>query len=275
MGKISEAFERQNKENLLKIDTVVREQPIKLPRGKPKAAGLVGARPIEGVNEKLVVLSDPESADAEGFRFLRSQIFQGADGERPRCIMVTSAFPGEGKTFVASNLAVSIAVGSEEQVLLIDGDLKKPSVHQVFGGYRTEGVYEYLDRKKELDDLFFGTKVQRLSMLPAGKVSTRPSESGSSSEMERFMKEVKQRFHDWIVVIDTAPNNVSAGTKVIAKYADAIVFVVMAQKWPRKEIQRSMESLGKDKILGVIFNGYMQANRNYRKYYDRYYGKKS
>jgi len=61
---------------------------------------------------------------------------------------------------------------------------------------------------------------------------------------------------------------------VIAKYVDAIVFVVMAQKWPRKEIQRSMESLGKDKILGVIFNGYEQANRNYRKYYDSYYGRK-
>ena len=196
MGKISDAFERQNKENLLKIDTAVREQPIKLTHGKPKASGLAGVRPIEGVNEKLVVLSDPESADAEGFRFLRSQVFQNPNGERPRSIMITSAFPGEGKTFVASNLAASIAVGSEEQVLLIDVDLKKPSVHQVFGCYRTEGVYEYLDRKKELDDLVFGTKVQRLSMLPAGKVSARPSESGSSSEMERFMKEVKQRFHD-------------------------------------------------------------------------------
>ena len=87
------------------------------------------------------------------------------------------------------------------------------------------------------------------------------------------MKEVKQRFHDWIVVIDTAPSNVSAGTKVIAKYADAIVFVVMAQKWPRKEIQKSMESLGREKILGVIFNGYEHGMNGYRKYYSKYYGK--
>ena len=230
MGKISDAFERRDKENLLKIDTSIREQPIKLTHGKPKAGGVTGGRSVEVTNDKLVVLSDPESADAEGFRFLRSQIFQGPDGKRPRCIMVTSAFPGEGKTFVASNLAASIAAGSDTQVLLIDGDLKKPSVHQVFGGYRTEGVYEYLDGKRELDDLIIKTKVQRLSMLPAGKNSARPSESGASSEMERFMKEVKQRFNDWIIVIDTAPNNVSAGTKVIAKFADAIVFVVMARK---------------------------------------------
>jgi protein-tyrosine kinase len=274
MGKISDALERRDKENLLKIDTSIREQPIKLNHGKPKTGGITGGRFVEGTNEKLVVLSDPESADAEGFRFLRSQISQGRDGERPGTIMVTSAFPGEGKTFVACNLAASIAAGSGEQVLLIDGDLKKPSVHQILGGYRTEGLYEYLDRKKELNDLIFGTKIQGLSMLSAGKSSVRPSESGSSSGMERFMKEVKQRFRDRVVIIDTAPSNVSAGTRVIAKYVDAIVFVIMAEKWPRQEIQKSMESLGKDKILGVIFNGYMQANRNYRKYYDRYYGKK-
>lgn len=273
MGKISDAFERRDKENLLKIDTTIREQPIKLTHGRPKADGVPGVRLSDWTNEKLVVLSDPESSDAEGFRFLRSQVFHGPNGEKPRSIMVTSAFPGEGKTFVASNLAASIAVGSDDQVLIIDGDLKKPSVHQVFGGYRTEGIYEYLDKKKELDDLIFGTKVQRLSMLAAGKVSARPSESGSSSEMETFMKEVKQRFCDWVVIIDTAPSNVSAGTKVIAKYVDAIVFVVMAQKWPRKEIQRSMESLGKEKILGVVFNGYMQANRN-SKYYNKYYGRR-
>ena len=187
--------------------------------------------------------------------------------------MVTSAFPGEGKTFVASNLAASIAMGTDEQVLLIDCDLKKPSIHEVFGRNRTEGVYEYLDRKKELDELILETKVQGLSMLSAGKVSARPSESGSSPAMERFMKEIKQRFRDWVVIIDTAPISVSAGTRVIAKYVDAIVFVVMAQKWPRKEIQRSMESLGKEKILGVIFNGYEHGMHGYRKYYSKYYGK--
>ena len=188
--------------------------------------------------------------------------------------MVTSAFPGEGKTFVSSNLAASIALGTDEQVLLIDCDLRKPGIHQVFGGHKTEGVCECLEGKRELESLILGTKVPRLSMLPAGKASARVSECGSSSDMERLMNEVKERFHDRVVIIDTAPSHVSATTKVIAKYVDALVFVVMAHKYPRKEIQRTMNSLGREKILGVIFNGYAQANRDYKKYYDKYYGKK-
>ena len=274
MGKIADAFERRDRENLLKIDTRFREQPIRLPQGKPKGVATAEPPSPGEVTGKLVVLSDSESADAESFRFLRSRVFQWRDGERPRTIMVTSAFPGEGKTFVASNLAASVAVGADEQVLLIDCDLKKPSVHQVFGCAKTEGVYEYLERKKELDELILGTKVQGLSMISAGKVSARPSESGASPAMERFMKDIKQRFRDWVVIIDTAPISVSAATRVIAKHVDAIVFVVMAQKWPRKEIQRSMESLERGKILGVIFNGYEHGMHGYRKYYSKYYGKK-
>jgi protein-tyrosine kinase len=273
MGKIADAFERRDRENLLKMDTRLRDQPVTLPRGKRK--GVVTAAPLAGgeISANLIALSDSESADAESFRFLRSRISQWRGGEKPRTIMVTSAFPGEGKTFVASNLAASLAVGAEEQVLLIDCDLKKPSIHEVFGACRTEGVYEYLDRKRELDELILGTKVQGLSMLSAGKVSAHPSESGASHTMERFMKEIKQRFSDWVVIIDTAPVSVAAGTTVIAKHVDAVVFVVMAQRWPRKEIQRSIESLGKEKILGVIFNGYEHGIPGYRKYYSKYYGK--
>lgn len=273
MGKIADAFERRDRENLLKIDTRLREQPIRLPQGKPKGVATAPPPSAGEVIGKLIALSDSESADAESFRFLMSRIFDSRDGERPRTIMVTSAFPGEGKTFVASNLAASVAVGGDEQVLLIDCDLKKPSLHQVFGYAKTEGVYEYLERKKELDELIVGTKVQGLSMLSAGKVSARPSESGASSAMERFMKEIRHRFRDRIVIIDTAPVSVAAGTRVIAKHVDAIVFVVMAQKWPRKEIQRSMESLEKEKILGVVFNGYEHGMHGYRKYYSKYYGK--
>jgi protein-tyrosine kinase len=274
MGKIADAFERRDRENLLKVDTRLREQPIRLPQGKPKGVA-TSAPPSDGeAIGKLIALSDSESADAESFRFLRSRIFDWREGERPRTIMVTSAFPGEGKTFVASNLAASVAVGADEQVLLIDCDLKKPSLHQVFGYAKTEGVYEYLESKGELDDLILGTKLQRLSMLCAGQVSAHPSESGASSGMQRFMKEIRQRFRDWVVIIDTAPVSVAAGTRVIAKHVDAIVFVVMARKWPRKEIRRSMESLEKEKILGVIFNGYEHGMHGYRKYYSKYYGKK-
>jgi protein-tyrosine kinase len=274
MGNISDAFEKRERQNLLKIDRRAREQPINLPQGRPREVRAARLGSAQGTNGKLVVLSDPESADAENIHLLRSRIFDGREGEVPRTIMVTSAFPGEGKTFVASNLATSVAVDTDQRVLLIDCDLKKPSILQVFGCHTSEGVCEYLERKRDLDDLILATKIQRLSMLSAGTGSAHPRESGLSSEMERFMKEVKERFHDWIVIIDTAPCNVSAATRVIARYVDGVVFVVMAQQWPRKEVERSMELLGKEKILGVIFNGYAHGGDGYRKYYAKYYGKK-
>jgi len=274
MGKLSDAFERRDKENMLKSGQGFKKEAPQFVRERLKPVLATGVPSYDGANEKLVVVSDPESADAESFRMLRSEIFAGKDKAEPRTIMVTSAFPGEGKTFVASNLAVSIAIGTDEQVLLVDSDLRRPTIHQVFGYPRSGGLAEYLDRKRPMEELIVKTKIQRLSILPAGQGSDSGSEKMSSSGMEVFMGEVKSRFHNWIVIIDTAPSHVMAGTRVIGKYVDGIVFVVMAQKSPRKEIQKSVASLGREKVLGVVFNGYTHANREYRKYYDKYYGKK-
>jgi capsular exopolysaccharide synthesis family protein len=258
----------------MKIDQSFKEEAPQFVRERLKPVLTTGVPSYDGANEKLVMISDPESADAESFRILRSEIFLGKDRAKPRTIMVTSVFPGEGKTFVASNLAASIAIGTDEQVLLVDSDLRRGTIHQVFGYQRTQGLTEYLDRKGPMEDLIVKTKIERLSILPAGQGSAFGSEKIGSSGMEVFMKEVKSRFHNWVVIIDTAPSPVMAGTRVIGRYVDGILFVVMARKSPRKEIQKSMASLGKEKVLGVVFNGYMHANREYRKYYEKYYGKK-
>ncbi len=277
MGKISDAFERQERENLLRINMNLRNEEkelVGLKRVRTEKARTVEAPEPNRPSGKLVVVSAPESADAENFRILRTHIFSSRNGERPRILMVTSAFPAEGKSFVASNLAASIALGTDERVLLIDADLRRPNQHLIFGCKKREGLCEYLDKRTMLGDVIRETGIDRLSILPAGRVSAYPGESISSHQMEEFMQEVKNNYRNWNIIIDSTPSQITAGAKVISKYVDGIIFVVMAQKWPRREIQRSIDSLGKEKILGVIFNGYAQANRNYRKYYDRYYGRK-
>jgi len=90
-----------------------------------------------------------------------------------------------------------------------------------------------------------------------------PGESISASEMEGFIREVKKITRTGSFIIDSAPSHITAAARVIANYVDGILFVVMAQKWPRKEIQKSIGALGKEKILGVVFNGYVQARRRY------------
>jgi protein-tyrosine kinase len=274
MGKIYDALERHKKEQSIKAQS--------LPIGEPenvikKGSGALLSRKLitqSGLSHKLVVLSAPESMDAEDFKTLRSQILFPKDCERPRSIMVTSAFPGEGKTFVAANLAVSLALGINEYVLLVDCDLRKPNLHEMFGYSNTEGLHEYLTGRRKLPDLIIRTRVKKLSLLTAGSSPSNPAELLASTMMKEFLEEVRGRYQDRFIIIDANPTQVTAEANVLANYVDGIIFVVMAQKSPKETIQRSIEDLGKKNILGIVFNGYNKAHKSYHKYYKKYYKKK-
>ena len=274
MGKISDALDRHKKEKSIKAE--------RLPVGEPEHLVKKRSQPLptdeliirNGFNPKLLVLSAPESFDAENFKILRSQVLFPKDGERPRTIMVTSAFPGEGKTFVAANLAVSLALGIDEYVLLVDCDFRHPDLHQMLGYSNTEGLHEYLTGQRELADLFIRTRIEKLSLLTAGSSSPNPSELLGSTMMKGFLDEVKGRYQDRFIIIDVPPSQVTAEANVLTNYVDGVIFVVMAQKSPRETIQRTIENLGKKKILGIVFNGYSQSYKSHLKYYGKYYGRK-
>jgi protein-tyrosine kinase len=274
MGKIYDALERHKKEQSIKarrLPIAERENVTKKVAGSPVPRQLITQ---SGLSHKLVVLSAPESVDAEDFKTLRSQILFPKNSERPRTIMVTSAFPGEGKTFVAANLAVSLALGINEYVLLVDADLRKPNLHEMFGYSNTEGLHEYLAGRRKLPDLIIRTRIEKLSLLAAGSSPSNPAELLSSTMMKEFLQEVKGRYQDRFIIIDANPTQITAEANVLANYVEGIIFVVMAQKSPRETIQRSIEDLGKKKILGIVFNGYSKAHKNYHKYYKKYYNKK-
>jgi len=270
MGKISDALEKHKKETKLKTDPVLVAQQI--PRSQRKASVISQsvATPAK-YDPKLVVLSAPDSMDAENFKILRSQILFPKEGKRPRVIMVTSALPGEGKTFVATNLAASIALGFNEHVLLVDCDFRRPCVHKMLGIALAAGLYEHLTGKATLPDVIIKTGFGKLSVIPAGSPSPNPSELIASQMMRDFLEDVRNRYDDRYIVIDATPAQVTAEANVLSQYVDGILFVIMAERAPREAIQRSIENLGKEKILGVVFNGYNQSYRGYRKYYKKYY----
>ena len=120
-------------------------------------------------DNKLVVLSEPNSADAENFKLLRGQILYAQDRERPRAIMVTSTFPGEGKTYVSANLAASLALSMDDYVLLIDCDLRRGRQHDMFDIPNTNGLHEYLVGDKPLKDLIIKSSIPKLSILTSGR----------------------------------------------------------------------------------------------------------
>lgn len=271
MGKISDALERHKKESVSRFDELPKQNlephvPERKANGPVKEIQ-VGPR----FSKKVVVQSAPNSVDAENFKLLRAQLLFPKEGAPPRTIMITSTFPGEGKSYVASNLAVSIAQGLNEHVLLVDCDLRRPSQQALFGYSGRPGLSEHLMQGVELTDLIIRTTVEKLSILPAGGATPKPTEALASQAMKDFLREVRERYDDRYIVIDSTPSHVTAEASILANFVDTIVFVVMAEKTPRETIKRSIENLGKKKIFGIVFNGYNQSYKPYHRYYRKYY----
>ncbi len=206
------------------------------------------------VDSSLICSVKPYSFEAEQFRMLKNRILFPEKGEPPRCIMVTSTTPEEGKSFVASNLAVSMAQNIDDYVLLMDCDLRSPSLHTIFGSDNTNGLSDYLSQGKQLSSLFAKTYLQKLTILPAGPIPPNPSELLSSEMMRRLITEVKVRYHDRYVIIDTPPLYATSETNAIARQVDGIIIVIRQGKTQKKDVIDIIDHYGKEKILGVVYN---------------------
>jgi exopolysaccharide/PEP-CTERM locus tyrosine autokinase len=284
LGKISDALEKHKRERLIPLDEVRSERPVRVRAGNLERERAVRiktedpetrrAREIAGRNafsESLVMLSSPDSSDAETFKLLRGQILFPRDREVPRSILVTSTFPGEGKTFTAANLAAAIAMSVDEYVLLIDADMRRARIHRMFGIRNERGLHDYLVGEHRFEDLIVKTAINKLSVLPAGRAPRNPAELLSSNLMAGFLEEAKHRYKDRFLIIDSPPTHITAEAKFLSQFVEGVVFVIMANKTPRKDAQKAVEDLGRDKVLGVVFNGYNQARKSYHKYYEKYY----
>jgi len=276
MGKIYDALEKFNREKVKRpsvseaspevkvagetpvLDAPGRDIEIKgLPQGQYAAYGL---------DERLVTVTDPQSLAAEQFKMLRSRILYPRNGSIPRTIMVASAMEEEGKSLISANLAISIAQGIQEHVLLVDCDIRRPAQHLLFNVSGEHGLSDYLAHDVPLEDLFIKTDIDKLTLLPGGMPPPNPSELLSSEKMGRFIEEVKNRYHDRFVVFDCTPAQITAEVSVLAKSVDGIVMVVRRGKTDRDIIKRSVSALGRDKIIGVVFNGFTHFSREYEYY---------
>jgi len=275
VGRIADALERHDKEKVVKLEDLREEKPRPLPVEEPEVRL---ARQItaelgsdKSFSESLVMLSSPDSADAETFKVLRGQILFPREGKVPRSVLVTSTLPAEGKTYVVANLAATLAMSIDDYVLAIDADLRRPRLHRMFGYGKVKGLHEYLVGSARLEEITIKSRIDKLSILPAGKPPINPTELLSSKMMLRFLEEVKSRYQDNFIIIDSPPSSVTAETKFLAQHVDGIIYVVMANRTPRKDIEKSIDNLGRDRILGVVFNGYEQVRKSYHRYYERYY----
>jgi len=236
-------------------------------------------------NERIQLVLDGPGPVAEAFRVLRSKILFPKDGKsRPKTIMVASSAPEEGKSFVSVNLAVAIAKGLDQHALLVDCDLRRPSLAGLLGmggGDNRRGLTEYLQGEEELEELITKTSVSKLSLISSGASPQNPAELVTSVRMSRLVNELSGRYSDRFIIFDSPPFQIASESLVLAKNVDGIVIVVGYGKSDRVRIKDMIEAIGQEKILGVVFNaqkeGYLKKKMfdpygSYGKYY--HYGNK-
>jgi capsular exopolysaccharide synthesis family protein len=226
------------------------------------------------IDKNLISIIKPYSLEANLFKLMRGRILFPISGKPPKSIMITSAAPGEGKSFIASNLAVNLAQNIAEYVLLVDCDLRKPSIHKKFGFGNVKGLSEHISNGHELSDLFLKTVVDKLTILPAGKPPHNPSEILSSTKMADLIDELQSRYDDRYLIFDSPPPLLAPETSAIAKRVDGIIVVIKFGDTSLKIVEQMLDDLGNEKIKGVVINQfdrhmshYYYDYRKYRKYY--------
>ncbi len=230
------------------------------------------AEPV--IDESLITLHNPKSFESEQFKLLRTNILFPESGVAPRSILVTSALPGDGKSFVAANLAISLALGLGQHVLLVDADIRRPEIHTRFGyPMNISGLSDYLSENKPISSIIRDTHLEKLKILPGGSPSNNPSELVSSEKMVELLKELTSRYKDRCIIIDTPPPKLASEASALSRFVECVLLVVRAGKTKREVIEETIGLIGRDKIRGVIFNGFNLKSGFYANYhkYGKYY----
>ena len=221
------------------------------------------------VTGKLVVMPAVPAAAVEQYRRLAAALHHTRLEKDMKVLMVTSASPGEGKTLTATNLALTMSESYRRNVLLIDADLRRPSVHHIFQLPNIVGLNDGLTSETE-QKLSLIQVSDHLTVLPAGRPNPDPMGNLTSERMRRIVNEAAARF-DWVVV-DTPPVGFLSDANLLVAMVNAAIFVVRAGKSPYRLIQRALDAVGRDRIMGVVLNAVDENVDIAGYYYYGYYG---
>jgi capsular exopolysaccharide synthesis family protein len=201
--------------------------------------------------DKLVVASNAKLFCVEQYRKLCASLLQAQAERGLRVILVTSALPAEGKTLTAVNLALTFSESYRRRVLLIDADLRHPAVHKVFQAPNHEGLSETLRSPIERPIPLVRLSAE-LSLLSAGAADQDPMRGLTSERMKRVIAFAAERF-EWVIV-DTPPVAVLPDAKLLTSMADGVLVVVRAGGTPLAVVQKAIDAVGRDRIVGVVLN---------------------
>ncbi len=209
------------------------------------------------IEERLVIGKGAPAILTEQFRRLAATLHHAQLVSGTKVILVTSANPSDGKSLTSVNLALTLSESYRREVLLIDADLRRPSLHTIF---RLPNVAGLNDGLKERSDAKLAaiSITPTLTLLPAGRPDPDPMSGLTSTRMRDIVREAAQRF-DW-VIIDTAPVGLLADASILGGMTDGALLVIRAGQTPHAAVQKAIDAFGRERIVGVVLNGAEQAD---------------
>ena len=223
-------------------------------------------RMTAALSRKVVIDRDTDPASKEQYRRLAASLHAAQATNHLKVVMVTSAVASEGKSLTAANLALTLSESYQKSVLLIDGDLRRPSQHAVFGLDSSPGLTDGLRLAESRVVLHRVTP--HLTVLTAGESTADPMAVLTSKRMARLVHEARETF-EW-VIIDTPPVGLISDANLLAEAADGALLVVRAESTPVDIVQRAVATLGRERVLGVVLNQARELDAPGYKYHNYY-----
>lgn len=233
----------------------VSAQPMPQAKGAPSS---VQTKKVvvddEALESSRIVARLNRSANADIFRILRTKVLQSMTRSKMNTIAVTSPNYGDGKTTVAVNLALSLALDLKQTVLLVDLDLRSPSIHTVLGIDPQVGLSDYFVRDAAVPDCLVKPAFDRIVVLPISQPIDDSSEMLASPKMAKLAHELKSRYPDRIVIYDMPPLLSQDDTIAFLPHVDGVLLVVRDGKTQVDDIRQCMNTLGNANLLGTVLN---------------------
>ncbi len=261
MERIKQALERAREERL-------RAQGTAPPASQSAPSGMAASTgqilysrtrteevPADLLREKRIITAVDSGPFTDAYRILRTQVLQRLQENHWNVLAITSPAADEGRTLTAINLAISLAKEIEHTVLLVDADLRNPSIHTYFGLHPELGLSDYLTSDVPLEDLLIHPSgIGRIVILPGGKPLDNSSEMLNSPKMSRLVEELKSRYRTRVVLFDLPPLLTTADALAFSPYVDAALLIIEEGKTASAEIRRAVELLGNTKLIGTVLN---------------------
>ncbi len=217
-----------------------------------------------------VCVPPPDSFSAEQFRKLKTHIFRRIP--QPRSILITSCAPKEGKTTVSLNLAMAISQEIQKKTILVDADLRKPSIHpERFGNQK--GLSDYLSNEIPFTEALKPMDGEHFMIVPGGTPTNKAAELINSDKLKELLKNLHGYSDNTYVIIDSPPVLYASDSLLLSECVDGVILVIMAGMVSKLDVRRVVNSIGSHKILGVVFNQKdMKPLKSYSSHYYRYKG---